>query len=66
MRPQQERRATLAQPKPSPLSHLASSQVLLLSFASQRRVPGRGTGRLRLGESNEPEHASRAIGGGAA
>jgi hypothetical protein len=62
----QERSATLAEPKPSPLSHLASSQVLLLGLASQRRAPGRGTGRLRLGKQSAPEHAQRAIGGGAA
>ena len=27
---------------------------------------GRGAGRLRLGKQSEPEHAQRAIGGGAA
>jgi hypothetical protein len=27
---------------------------------------GRGTGRLRLGEPGEPEHAKRVLGGGAA
>ena len=39
----QERRATLAKPKPE----------------------GHGTGRLRLGKQSAPEHAQRAIGGGA-
>ena len=43
MSPKQERRATLAKPKPE----------------------GRGTGRLRLGKQSAPEHAQRAIGGGA-
>lgn len=62
----QERSATLAEPKPSHLSHLASSQVLLLGPASQRLAPGRGTRRLRLGKRSAPEHAQRAIGGGAA
>jgi hypothetical protein len=66
MNTKQERSATLAQPKPSPLSHQASSQVLLLGLASLRRVPGCGTGRLRLGKRSAPEHASRALGGGAA
>jgi len=53
-------------PKPSPLSYLASSQVLLLGLASQRRAPGHGRGRLRLGKQSAPEHAQRAIDGGAA
>jgi hypothetical protein len=44
MSTKQELSATLAQPKPSPLSHLASSQVLLLGLASQRLVPGCGGG----------------------
>ena len=57
--------ATLARPKPSPLPHLASSQVLLLGLASQRRVPGCGTGRLRRRERSEWERAQRASGGGA-
>jgi hypothetical protein len=58
--------ATLAKPKPSHLSHLTLSQVLLLSCASQRRVPGCGTGRLRRRERSEWERARRASGGGAA
>jgi hypothetical protein len=61
-----ERNATMAKPKPFPLSRLAPSQMLLLGLASQGRSPGRGTGRLRLGKQSEPEHAQPAIGGGAA
>jgi hypothetical protein len=36
------------------------------STLAQPKPEGCGTGRLRLGEWNEPEHESRAIGGGAA
>jgi hypothetical protein len=53
-------------PKPSHRSHLTSSRVLLLSCASQKRVPGCGTGRLRRRERSEWERALRASGGGAA
>ena len=38
----------------------------LLGLASQRRVPGCGTGRLRRRERSEWERALRASGGGAA
>lgn len=36
------------------------------STLAKPKPAGRGTGRLRLGEQREPEHAKRALGGGAA
>ena len=70
----QERSATLAEPTMPPKRSAGGIGPNRRSRLRGRRPEGkarakpagRGTGRLRLGKQSAPEHAQRAIGGGAA
>ena len=64
-----ERSATLAKPKPEREAGAERHRANVRPQRGEAQAgpnEGRGTGRLRLGKRSEPEHAERAIGGGAA
>ena len=69
MSTKQVRSATLAQPKPEREAGAERHRTFVRPRRGEAQDgpnEGRGTGRLRLGKRSAPEHAPRALGGGAA